>query len=125
MKYFLFSFLCISMISCGGDDDSSDESPEICTTVVVPSFSIIVVDTDGNLIDGATVTVIENSFSAVLVESSTGVYTGPDERVGTYLITIMKEGFQDITVTNPQIVSLTEDMCHVDTIEMTYILQSI
>lgn len=123
MKYFLLAFLCMSMISCGGDDDSSDEAPEICTTEIVPSFSITVVDTDGNLIDGAIVTVIENSFNEVLTETSTGVYTGPDERVGTYIITIMKEGFQDITVTDPLVVTLTEDLCHVDTIEMTYEMQ--
>lgn len=126
MKYLLCAFLFIGMISCGSDDDSSGDGEEvICTLDIVPSFSITVVDTDNNFIEGATVTVLENEFTAVLTEASTGVYTGPDERVGTYLLTIMKEGFTDITITDPLIVSLTEDMCHVDTIEMTYEMQPI
>ena len=124
MKYVLYAFCLFTLISCGSDDDSSEDNNQIiCTEEIRPSFNITVVDPEGNTIEGATVTVIESDFNFILSESSSGVYSGPGERIGTYLLTIMREGFQDITITNPLIVSLTEDMCHVDTIEMTYEMQ--
>jgi len=125
MKYVLYAFCLFTLIACGSDDDSSPDEEEviICDDSVEPAFRITVLDgADDSLLEEVIVTVIENEFSEVLIEESTGVYTGPDERTGTYLITIEKEGFQTITVTEAQIVMLTENMCHVDTIEMTFFM---
>lgn len=122
MKYLLFAFCLLTIFSCSSDDDqSSEESVVLCTTEIVPSFRITVVDNEDNsLVDDVTVTVIENNFSEVLSAESIGVYTGPDERVGTYIITLEKEGFQTLTVTDAPSVALTPDLCHVDTVTLTY-----
>ncbi len=125
MKYLVYLCCICTLIACGGDDDASEPEGVICTTSVEPSFRITVRDAaDNNLLEGVTITAIENSYSAVLVAESPGVYSGPDERVGTYILSIEKENYQTITVTEPQIVELTENKCHVATISTTYIMEA-
>ncbi|TVZ51552.1 hypothetical protein [Dokdonia sp. Hel_I_53] len=124
MKYLLYTIFFSLFISCSSDDGGEVADDVVCTTSVEPSFRITVRDAvDNSLLEGVTVTALENSFSAILALESPGVYIGPNERTGTYILSIEKVGYQTVTITEPQIVTLTENRCHVATIESTYQLE--
>jgi len=117
----LFIVCCLlTFISCGGDDQEELEEA-LCTTEVVPSFSITIRNnTDNSLLEGVDIVAKDQNFEATLTEISPGVYTGPDERVGDYFLIIQKENFQTIIT---ETFNVTEDECHVITVVRSYTLQ--
>lgn len=98
MKYLLFAFCLFTLISCG-DDDQAVPEPEVetCPTEIEPTFSITIREASNNaLLEEVSITVMDQTFEAVLTEVTPGVYEGPDERAGNYIIRIEKDGFQTI-----------------------------
>lgn len=108
MKYLLFAFCLLTLISCG-DDDAPVMEEMACPTEVISTFSVTITNrSDNTLLDGVSITVMDQMFSAVLTEVSTGVYEGPDERPGSYILRIEKQGFQTVIT---GLITPGEDMC--------------
>lgn len=123
MKYLSFA-LCLFLVACSSDDDSSPE-PEVCTTEVVEGLRITVNNTStGTGLEDVIVTARATNFSEILTADplNVGVYSGVDERVGAYTLTIEKENFQTI-ITDAIVVVEDDKLCHVVTQERAYSLQ--
>ena len=122
-KLFLF-VLCTPFLLVSACE-SSDDDPIFCTQEVVPGLRIAVLDaTNGQpLVENVAVRAIDGTYQETL-EFLPGLehpFSGADERMGTYIITVTKSGYQ--TYTSPPIV-VTRDVCHVITQSLTVNLQS-
>ena len=120
--FLLFAFAPLLMIlSCENDNDDQI----VCTQEFVYGLNVIVLDaTTGNpLVEGVTVEATDGSYHETLqlVPGLEYSFTGAGERVGTYTVTITKEGYQTYT-SSPIIV--TRNVCHVITQSLTVNLQS-
>ena len=120
--FLLFAFAPLLMIlSCENDNDDQI----VCTQEFVYGLNVIVLDaTTGNpLLEGVTVEATDGSYHETLqlVPGLEYSFTGAGERVGTYTVTITKEGYQTYT-SSPIIV--TRNVCHVITQSLTVNLQS-
>ncbi len=105
------------------DDDVVLPDPEVCTIRSGSCLSITVRDaSDNSLLTGVMITALDQGFTEILDEVTTGVYEGSDERVGNYQLIIEKDGFQTI-VTPSMMVGMDEDLCHVETLVLTYELE--
>lgn len=125
MKYLLCVCCFIVMFSCGDDDETPVMEPEmvICSTVIEPTFSITIRrESDNSLLEGVTITIMDDSFTAVLTEVSTGVYEFPEERFGDYQVRIEKDGFQTIITAE---ISPEEDECGLVTVVLAYELEEL
>ncbi|MDP2160987.1 MAG: carboxypeptidase-like regulatory domain-containing protein [Flavobacterium sp.] len=96
--------------SCNNDDDAV-----VCTQEAKAGLNVTVKDavTNAVLSDGVTVIAQDGPYVETL-QLFTGddvvVFFGAIERVGTYIVTVSKEGYQ--TFTSEPIV-VTADVCHV------------
>ena len=122
-KLFLFAlFLPLLMISsCESDDDDQI----VCTQQFVYGLNVVVLDaTSGQpLVEGVLVKAVEGPYQETL-ELIPGLeysFAGAGERVGTYVITVTKAGYQTYA-SIPVIV--TRDVCHVIPQSLTVNLQS-
>jgi hypothetical protein len=103
-----------------------DEDDEIiCTQEAKAGLNITVKDavTDELLSMGVTVIAQDGSYSETLEQfpnEEVPVFIGTWERVGTYVVTVSKEGYQ--TFTSEPIV-VTADVCHVIPQQVTVELQ--
>ena len=108
------SFLLLGLlllVSCLGDDDGKGEI--ICTDELVFGLRITVVDdTTSALLLEVNIQAADGDYTETLEESldMPGVYFGAAERVGTYVLTLSREGYQSVTETD---VIVAEDECHV------------
>lgn len=93
-----------------------DDDDEIyCTQEAKAGLNITVKDavTDEFLSSGVTVIAQDGSYTETLEDfpnDETSLFIGAWERVGTYVVTVSKEGYQTFT-TEPIVV--TADVCHV------------
>ncbi|AXT61761.1 hypothetical protein D1816_15830 [Aquimarina sp. AD10] len=119
-KFFLIGLLCIT-IACGNDDDATD-NPIFCTLDVKSGLVVQVKDGIGGspLIDGVEVIATENEYKETLLNNGIDIFYGAQERIGTYVITVSKEGYGTMT-TEPIVV--TKDACHVITQNLEVILE--
>lgn len=116
--------LCIPFLLASACE-SSDDDPIFCTQEVVPGLRIAVLDaTNGQpLVENVEVRAVDGTYQETL-EFLPGLehpFSGADERMGTYTLTVSKPGYQ--TYTSPPIV-VTRDVCHVITQSLTVNLQS-
>lgn len=123
MKHLLYAFCLVMFLSCGNDDAPAAMEEETCPTEIAPTFSVTIRDLDGNaLLDGVVITAMDQTFTAVLTEVSTGVYEGPDERDGSYTLRIEKDDYQ--TIITGQITP-DEDECGLVTEVLSYQLEAL
>ncbi len=95
---------------------SCDDDDQIyCTQEAKAGLNITVKDavTNEYLSTGVTVIAQDGSYTETLEafpQSDIPVFMGAYERVGTYIFTVSKEGYQTYT---SELVTLTADVCHV------------
>ncbi|WP_333693408.1 hypothetical protein [Flavobacterium sp.] len=95
---------------------SCDDDDQIyCTQEAKAGLNITVKDavTNEYLSTGITVIAQDGSYTETLEafpQSDIPVFMGAYERVGTYIFTVSKEGYQTYT---SELVTLTADVCHV------------
>lgn len=116
MKKLLLS-ACIMLgivTACSSDDDANNQP---CTDVYTPGLKVTVMDGGIALTEGVTVTAVESEYAEVLENvSSTPYFQGAFERPGTYIITVMADGYEPYA---SEPVTVEEDECHVITREIT------
>ncbi|MDI1316808.1 hypothetical protein [Flavobacterium sp.] len=122
MKKLLFVFLLTPLLlttSC-----ESSEDPIVCTTEFVYGLNVVVLDavTQQPLVDGVQVLAVDGSYQEVLYNLSglDTTFFGAGERIGTYTITVTKEGYQ--TFIAPPI-NVPANVCHVIAQSLTVNLQ--
>jgi len=116
----LFAFTTLLMTSsCNNDYDDQI----FCTLEVVAGLNITVLNSQTNqpLIDGVTVQATDGLYQEFLTVGGANSFFGAQERPGTYIITVTKEGYQTFT-SSPIVV--TADVCHVIPQSLTVNLQS-
>ncbi len=91
-----------------------------CTEEDRPGVLVTLTDAaTGEPISGATLTLTEDGFEWILVESSSsiipGVYAGVSERPGIYTLFVRADGYHDVV---REIVVVEEDTCHVQTVSV-------
>lgn len=95
---------------------SCDDDDQIyCTQEAKAGLNITVKDavTNEYLSTGVTVIAQDGSYTETLEafpQSDIPVFMGAYERVGTYIFTVSKEGYQTYT---SELITLTADVCHV------------
>jgi len=122
MKKLFVILLTVAFFGCN-DDDSTDD-PIFCTEDLRPGLEVTVTDgINGDPItEGVNVVVVDGEYTETLIHiEGTGTFVGAYERVGNYIITATKEGYNDSTTAEPIIVE--EDACHVITEKVSIILQ--
>ena len=121
-KLFLFLLFWTFWVttSCEDTDDQI-----VCTTQFVYGLNVIVLDasTGSPIFQDIEVKVIDGTYQEILelVPGLEYAFVGAGERVGTYVVTVTKAGYQ--TYTSAPIV-LTRDECHVIPQSLTVNLQS-
>lgn len=114
-------FLSIIAVSCNSNDDSNN--PTNCTEEFVYGLHVNVKDavTDAVLQEGVSVQAVDGSYAETLeTVESIPVFLGAGERIGNYIVTVSKAGYQ--TFTSP-VVAVTADECHVLTQTLNVALQ--
>jgi hypothetical protein len=122
MKYLAIA-LCLVLASCS-KDDTTTPMDEPCTEVFVYGLVITVNDAaTGAGLNQVVITAREPSYSEVLVAtSSAGVYQGAGERVGSYTLTVEKDGYQTVVT---DVITVEANECHVITQARTFSLQEL
>lgn len=114
-----FTFLLVA--SC----DNNAQNQTVCTDQYVYGLNIIVLDaTTGNpIFQDIEVKAVDGTYQEILqlVLGLEYAFAGAGERIGTYTITVTKEGFQTYT-SGP--ITVTRDDCHVIPQSLTVNLQS-
>ncbi len=120
-KALLLSALSLSLMGCLSN---TDEENVACTTEFVPGLSIDVIDesTNESIACGVTVIIQDGNYEeGVTVDAAPGcddtqkIY-GAYERAGTYNIKAVKPGYLETTLSD---VVVTENVCHVKTVNLT------
>lgn len=104
-------FISLVAISCNSNDDSTDVVN--CTEEFVYGLNVNVKDatTSSVLVDGVTVKAVDGTYSETLeAVENISTFLGAGERVGNYVVTVSKEGYQTFT---SEVVSVEADQCHV------------
>ncbi len=122
MKKLVFLFLLTPLLMTSSCE--SNEDPIICTLEFVYGLNVVVLDavTQQPLVDGVQVVAVDGSYREVLYNLSgvDNTFFGAGERLGTYTITVTKEGYQ--TFIAPPI-DVPANICHVITQSLTVNLQ--
>ncbi|WP_108869488.1 hypothetical protein [Aquimarina aquimarini] len=116
----IFLILLVISVSCTSDDTTED--PILCTEEARPGLEIIIKDATSGavLTEGIIVMATDGQYSETLENvKGTNLFIGAYERKGTYVISISKTGYISI-VSDPVIV--TEDICHVITKNLEFVL---
>ena len=95
--------------------------PGDCSDSIEPGINIQVFDAQrGTGIDHATLTLTEGEYTETLMWLGwpSGAYSGADERAGVYTLTVEADGYVSQTIEEIGI-GLTEDGCHVATVNLT------
>lgn len=113
MKKLLLLLCCAPLLlasTCNNDDDDQI----VCTQQFVYGLNVVVLNaaTGNPLVEGVTVEATDGSYNETLqlIPGLEYSFAGAGERVGTYIVTVTKNGYQTYTST-PIIV--TRDVCHV------------
>lgn len=131
-KLFVFgitALLVVTTAACGFDDDEIDDAGGACTTELVPSVEIAIINASGSPLPGATVTYSvegQNELEAECIDPMDAlsgectVFTAGWEITGDFIIVAEKQGFQraEAAVT----VEMDEAGCHVVTQEIDLVL---
>ena len=135
-KLFIFgitALLVVTTTACSFNDDEYDDDDVACTTEVVPSVVIAIIDAPGFPLPGATVTYSvddENELEAECIDPMDALsgectrFVAGWEVTGDFIIVAEKESFQPAEAS--VIVELDEVGCHVVTqeIELTLVPES-
>ena len=123
MKYFAFA-LCLFLVACSSDEDSTPPDEESCSEEFVYGLVITVNDAaTGAGLNQVDITAREPSYTEVLVATPTaGVYQGAGERVGSYTLTVERDGYQTVVT---DVITVEADECHVITQARTFSLQEL
>ena len=97
---------------------------EACTEEFVFGLVITVNDAaTGAGLNQVVITAREPSYSEVLAATtSAGVYQGAGERVGSYTLTVEKDGYQTVVT---DVITVEANECHVITQARTFSLQEL
>ncbi|PKP19181.1 MAG: hypothetical protein CVU07_00430 [Bacteroidetes bacterium HGW-Bacteroidetes-23] len=114
MKKIFLLLACMPLFlatSCNNDDDEDVN----CTLVALAGLNVTVKDavTDEVLSTGVMVIAQDGTYTETLEQlpnNEIPVFIGAWERVGTYVVTVSKEGYQTFT---SQPIVVTADVCHV------------
>ncbi len=106
-------FGCLALLMAGCPDDDTN-----CTTIAAVSVSVTVIDADGLAVD-ALVSYEANGEAAVGCDHHADVYLCGYEVAGDIEIHVEAEGYQD----HDEIVTVTEDVCHVNGRSIEVVLQ--
>lgn len=107
-------------LACSGDDDNDGVN---CTLEARAGLTVKVTDAESGAIlqEGVTVTAIDGGYEEVLMPmEGTNDFAGAWERQGTYIVTVVKDGYIDFT---SEPVTVDADVCHVITENITVALQ--
>ena len=123
MKKIFLLLACTPFLLATSCDDDDDEI--ICTQEAKSGLNITVKDavTDELLTTGVTVIAQDGLYTETLEQfpnEEVPVFIGAWERVGTYVVTVSKEGYQTFT---SQPIVVTADVCHVIPQQITVELQ--
>ena len=118
----------LSVLLAAGLLVACDDSPMSCTASVEPAMVVSVEDSlDGSPVAAeATALAVDGAFGEALRphgHNTVGELTslaGPDERAGTYMVTVDKTGYAEWRQTD---IRVTADECHVRTVNLTARLQ--
>jgi hypothetical protein len=95
-------------MTCENDD------PINCTLEARAGLNVTVINSQTNIpiVEDVTITAQDGSYQEILEYFPGGefVFSGAYERIGTYIITVNKEGFQTFT---SQAITVSNDVCHV------------
>ncbi len=124
MKKILLLLACTPFLLATTCDRENDDEIN-CTLEAVAGLNVTVRDAVTNelLSTGVTVTAQDGTYTETLEEfpnNETTLFSGAWERVGTYVVTVSKEGYQTFT-SEPVVV--TADVCHVIPQQLTAELQ--
>lgn len=121
----LFLFLLCAPLVISSSCESSDDDPIFCTDEFVAGLHVTVLDAANGqpLVDGVEIKAADGTYLETLqLESGLEyLFKGAGERVGTYTVTVTKNGYQTYTSTP---IVVTRDVCHVITQSLTVNLQS-
>ncbi|MFM2212945.1 MAG: hypothetical protein RL427_208 [Bacteroidota bacterium] len=124
MKKIILLFLPFTFLLAAGCDNNA-QNQTVCTDQYVYGLNIIVLDaTTGNpIFQDIEVKAVDGTYQEILqlVPGLEYAFAGAGERIGTYTITVTKEGFQTYT-SGP--ITVTRDDCHVIPQSLTVNLQS-
>ncbi len=122
MKKLFVLMSIIIFTACSGDDNTDD--PILCTEELRAGIEVTIRDgLNGNFItEGVTVVIVDNEYTETLQNfEGSNTFVGAFERIGTYIVTASKVGYDDNSIAEPIIVK--EDVCHVITEKAEIILR--
>lgn len=121
MKKIILLLMCMPLLMASTCDNEDDQI--YCTLEAKAGLNVTVLNSQTNqpLIDGVTVQATDGFYQEFLILGRENSFFGAEERPGTYIITVTKEGYQ--TYTSSPIV-VTADVCHVIPQSLTVNLQS-
>lgn len=125
MKRIVLFLFCLPFILLSGCNDNDDTNQIVCTLEVKAALNVTVsLGTENtNTSDGITVFATDQNYSEQLFfyDENNPVFSGAYERIGTYIITVSKEGYQTYTSAP---ITVTADVCHVIPQQIHVVLQS-
>ena len=121
-KLFLLFMLTPLLITSSCENDNDDQI--FCTQEFVYGLNVVVLDAISQqpLVEGVQVKAVDGAYQEILYNLSGLEYTffGAGERIGTYTITVTKEGYQTFT-SSP--IEVPANVCHVIPQSLTVNLQ--
>lgn len=123
MKKLFLLLLCTPLLLAIGCESSDDQI--YCTDEFVYGLHVTVLDAGNGqpMADGVTVTAVQGSYHEVLY-NLTGLdstFYGAGERIGSYTLTVAKDGYH--TYTTPTPIGVPANVCHVVPQAVTISLQ--
>jgi hypothetical protein len=124
MKKIILLLVPLTLLLLAGCD-KNDANQIVCTQQFVYGLNIIVLDaaTGNPIFQDIEVKAVDGEYQEILelVPGLEYAFAGAGERIGTYTITVTKEGFQTYTSAP---ITVTRDVCHVIPQSLTVNLQS-
>jgi hypothetical protein len=114
MKKIILLLMFTPLLLATTCDDNDDDNQIVCTQEAKAGLNVSVSLGNMNSItsEGVTVIATDGNYTETLsvINNTDPIFFGAWERIGTYIITVSKEGYQTYT-TAP--ITLTADQCHV------------
>jgi hypothetical protein len=121
-KIFILLLSCSVILNACKNDDNSNA--QICTEIFVYGLNVTLKDANTNAIitEDVTITATDGTYQETLMTTeSIESFFGAGEREGSYIITVNSDNYQTF-ISDPIVVALTEDDCHVNPQVLEFLL---